>query len=314
MIRTCRIFVTEHTDPYRNLALEEVLMNEVRQQEVILYLWQNDNTVVIGKNQNAWQECDVTRFLEEGGHVARRKSGGGAVYHDLGNQNYTLFMRDEDFDEDLLDETLRRTAQLLGIRAEMSGRNDLTVNGRKFSGCASYDNGTVTYRHGCVLISGNMENMRKYLTPAKKKLASKGVASVESRVINLSECADVTPETWREAMIRAVGDVFRVSDCQVFKDGEMPVDEEWLSSLQRQYADETWIFGKLRSYEEMLELKTAKGMFTVRLSLEAGRIQDAEVFTDAMDPGIASVLERKLKGLVWRKDVVEQAVREVTEN
>ena len=133
MISTGRIIITESTDPYRNLALEELLMKEVRPQEIILYLWQNERTVVIGRNQNAWQECNAEHILEEGGHIARRKSGGGAVYHDLGNQNYTLLFRKEDMDETLLNEVLFRAAEKLGIHAEFTGRNDLTAGGRKFS-------------------------------------------------------------------------------------------------------------------------------------------------------------------------------------
>lgn len=308
MISTGRIFITEGTDPYRNLALEELLMNEVRPHEVILYLWQNDRTVVIGRNQNAWQECSADRILAEGGHVARRKSGGGAVYHDLGNQNYTLLYRKEDLQETKLNDVLFRTAEKLGLNAEFTGRNDLTVNGRKFSGCASYDNGHIAYRHGCILISTDMEKMREYLTPSRLKLAAKGVASVESRVINLSECSHVTPALWRDAMISAFREVFSLTGCEVFDDAHMPVNREQLEKLTEAYADETWIFGKLRAFDQTLSLKTEYGLFTLRLSLEDGLIRDAEVFTDAMDTETAPVLAKKLKGLPYRKEEIDGAV------
>ena len=310
MISSGRIFITEGTDPYRNLALEELLMKEIRPHEVILYLWQNDRTVVIGRNQNAWQECNTGKILDESGHVARRKSGGGAVYHDLGNQNYTLLFRKEDMDEALLNEVLLSTVQKLGLNAEFTGRNDLTVNGRKFSGCASYDNGYIAYRHGCILIGTDMEKMREYLTPSKLKLAAKGVASVESRVVNLSECGHVTPALWRDAMSDAFREVFGLSGCEVFDDTHMPVSRDQLESLREAYADETWIFGKLRAFDQTLSLKTERGLFTFRLSLENGLIKDAEVFTDAMDPDTAPVLAEKLKGLPYRKEEIDRAVQD----
>ena len=308
MISSGRIFITEGTDPYRNLALEELLMKEIRPQEVILYLWQNERTVVIGRNQNAWQECNTGKILDEGGHIARRKSGGGAVYHDLGNQNYTLLYRKEDMDEALLNEVLLGTAEKLGLNAEFTGRNDLTVNGRKFSGCASYDNGHIAYMHGCILISTDMEKMREYLTPSRLKLAAKGVASVESRVVNLSECGHVTPALWRDAMSSAFREVFRLTGCEVFDDANMPVNREELEKLRTAYGDETWIFGKLRTFDQTLSLKTEYGLFTLRLSLEDGMIKDAEVFTDAMDPDTAPVLADTLKGLPYRKEEIDRAV------
>ncbi|MBQ6487798.1 MAG: lipoate--protein ligase [Solobacterium sp.] len=310
MISSGRIFITEGTDPYRNLALEELLMKEIRPHEVILYLWQNDRTVVIGRNQNAWQECNTGKILDEGGHVARRKSGGGAVYHDLGNQNYTLLFRKEDMDEALLNEVLLSTVQKLGLNAEFTGRNDLTVNGRKFSGCASYDNGYIAYRHGCILIGTDMEKMREYLTPSKLKLAAKGVASVESRVVNLSECGHVTPALWRGAMMSSFREVFSLNPCEVFDDAHMPVNREQLAKLTEAYADETWIFGKLRAFDQTLSLKTEYGLFTLRLSLEEGLIRDAEVFTDAMDTETAPVLAEKLKGLPYRKEEIDRAVQD----
>ena len=308
MISTGRIIITESTDPYRNLALEELLMKEVRPQEVILYLWQNERTVVIGRNQNAWQECNAEHILEEGGHIARRKSGGGAVYHDLGNQNYTLLFRKEDMDEALLNEVLFRTAEKLGIHAEFTGRNDLIAGGRKFSGCASYDNGHTAYRHGCILISTDMEKMREYLTPSRMKLAAKGVASVESRVVNLSECGHVTPALWREAMISAFREVFRLTGCEVLNDTCLPVSVSELKKLRNAYSDETWTFGKFRTSGQELSLKTDQGLFTLRLTLEDGLIKDAEVFTDAMDPDAAPALARMLKGLPYRKETIDRAV------
>jgi lipoate-protein ligase A len=178
---------TENTDPYENLAAEEYLTMNAEEDEVILFLWQNAHTVVIGRNQNPWKECNVERIKQDGVCLARRMSGGGAVYHDMGNLNFTFIAKDGLFDVARQTDVILLACRLMGINASKTGRNDLTVEGRKFSGHAYFSSQGYNYHHGTIMLDVNAEDLSKYLNVPDSKLKSKGVASVRSRVTNLKD-------------------------------------------------------------------------------------------------------------------------------
>lgn len=195
---------TDNTYPYRNLAMEEYMTNHVPDGTCILFLWQNRHTVVIGRNQNCWKECRVDFLEEEGGYLVRRLSGGGAVFHDLGNLNFTFIVRKTDYDVERQLQVILEAVRRLGIQAEKTGRNDITVEGRKFSGNAFYQTGDCCYHHGTLLVHADKENMSRYLNVPREKLASKGVSSVKSRVANLDEfCPGLTVDRVKAALAEA---------------------------------------------------------------------------------------------------------------
>ena len=199
---------SENTSPYYNLALERSLFDFVDEDTVILYLWQNSHTIVIGKNQNAFAECKVDEFINAGGTLARRPSGGGAVYHDLGNLNFSIICKESIAKEHTYQRIVKEALRFFGIVSEFNGRNDLTVDGKKFSGNAFYVKDDVLCQHGTILINSDFKELSKYLTPDISKLERNHVKSVESRVVNLSEISDkITVESMKEAMIKAVNAV-----------------------------------------------------------------------------------------------------------
>jgi lipoate-protein ligase A len=229
---TFQYIVSGGTDPYANLAFEELLMDIVATDTYLLHLWQNDNTIVIGRNQNAYDELKVDEFKQAGGKPARRLSGGGAVYHDLGNLNFTLMACNDIFDNRKHYDIILQAVRKLGVNAEFNGRNDLTVNGSKFSGNAFYDNGKSSFQHGTILVNSDINRMQQYLTPDESKLQRNSVNSVSSRVVNLSELLpEITVEKVRYELIRAVNGVPMLS---------IP-DKRKLDERTKFYASEDWI-------------------------------------------------------------------------
>ena len=204
MIQQLKLYEGQSFDPHYNLAVEEYLLQTVEPDCCILYLWQNQNTVVIGRNQNAWKECRTTLLEEEGGHLARRLSGGGAVFHDLGNLNFTFLVPTDCYDLEKQLSVIQLACRSFGIESERSGRNDILAGGRKFSGNAFYRSGDRSYHHGTLLVDVDMARMSRYLNPSKAKLEAKGVDSVRSRVVNLKELAsEMTTDRLKEEMANA---------------------------------------------------------------------------------------------------------------
>lgn len=227
-------FISSSTDPYENLAVERCLFNYADRNTAILYLWQNDNTIVVGRNQEVYSECRADEFKVCGGQVARRMSGGGAVYHDLGNINFSIISMKVSDNVQMYLDVILRMAENLGIKSEFSGRNDIIYNGRKFSGSAVYDDGEKVCRHGTVLVCSIIDKMTYYLTPEREKLKRHNVESVRSRVINLNEIdSNITVEAVKSSFIETTG--------------AKPLNEEINKSMLEKYTrlfnSEKWIYG-----------------------------------------------------------------------
>lgn len=207
-VKRIQIIVSNQHDPYLNLAVETWLTDHQEAGVVTMYLWKNERTVVIGLNQNPFSECDVKRLNEEGGHLMRRRTGGGAVYHDLGNLNFSFIADKQDYDVRKQQSVIQEALRHYGLVAEISGRNDLTCQGRKFSGNAFYNGTDNNLHHGTILIKTDGAMMQRYLTVDQAKLQKHGVQSVRSRVVNLSELADVTSDNIVEPLTRAFEKVY----------------------------------------------------------------------------------------------------------
>ena len=291
MIRITRILTTGLTDPHRNLALEEALLASLPEDQAILYLWQNRHTVVVGAGQNAYAECRLDLLEAEGGTLARRSSGGGAVYHDMGNLNFTFLVPRADYDVARQLKVILEAVRALGVHAEPSGRNDLTAEGRKFSGNAFRILKDGALHHGTLLVNVDMALLGRYLNVSKDKLKAKGVKSVPARVVNLSELSPaVTVDTMRQAVIDAFSNEYGAATVED-ADG-IPVDP----ALIARYESPAWNYGKPPEGDLKLATRFLWGGVEVNASVKDGRLTGVSVFTDAMDETLSEKLSCRLEG------------------
>ncbi len=311
MITKLQYYIGGCTDPHRNLALEEYLTDTVGEDTCILYLWQNKHTVVIGRNQNAWQESRTTELARDGGTLARRLSGGGAVYHDMGNLNFTFSLRTADYDLRRQQSVIVEACRSLGIPAEISGRNDILTNGCKFSGNSFYSHAGRSFHNGTLLVNVDMANLGKYLTPSKTKLESKGVASVRSRVINLTELKpDLTIDSMARSMVKAFESVYGL-EAKELREEDFDANE-----IERRYArfhSYDWVYGRSVPCSFTCAKRFAWGEVRLELAVENGLVADAAVWSDAMDAEFAAPLAQALHGCRFSIDALCERVQPVGE-
>lgn len=311
MIHTIRYYIEHGTNPYENLALEQYLTETAQEGVCTLYLWQNRHTVVIGRNQNAWQECRTTELEKDGGTLVRRLSGGGAVYHDLGNLNFTFCVRTQDYDLHRQQRVIVEACRLLGIPAEISGRNDVLTGGRKFSGNSFYSHDGHSFHNGTLLLHADLANLGKYLSPSRAKLESKGVASVRSRVINLCELKpELTLTMMEKAMISAFETVYEgKADALSISD----FDTQRLQELRERFSSWDWNYGKMRPFTFSCAEKFGWGEITLQFAVKDGLCDDVAVYTDAMETDFAAPLREGLRFCRFAMEELCGRVRSVPE-
>ena len=302
------IVLAEGYDPWQNLALEELLLGRVADDEAILYLWQNQHTVVVGRHQNAWRECHAEKLEADGGKLARRLSGGGAVYHDLGNLNFTFIVPKAAYDLHRQLKVILEAARAVGVDAEFSGRNDILADGRKFSGNAFYHGRRASYHHGTILIDVDMTVLQNYLNVSVQKMAAKGVTSVKSRVINLRELIPTLSiaqmkEAMQTAFIAEYGGPGTVMDVS-----ELLQSSE-ARALYEKYSSWEWRLGKSPNFDVTLETRFPWGGIELGLVVESGTIQSAKIYSDAMEADLIEPMAHSLEGLTYNRAEMSEALQ-----
>ena len=309
MISRLNVYREKGFCPYHNLAVEKYLTFHVQEGQCILYLWQNRQTVVIGKNQNAWKECKVNKLEEDGGYLARRLSGGGAVYHDMGNLNFTFCVRKPDYDVSRQLEVILCAVTSLDVPAQKTGRNDLTAEGRKFSGNAFYESGEFCYHHGTLMMDVNKEELSRYLQVDPEKLKGKGVDSVRSRVVNLKEyCPDITADLLARSLTTAFSEVYGLPATELVGSFFTNEAREAIQKDMEYFSSPEWLYGRNLPFTHRLAGRYPWGGVEILLKVNRGMIEDCVCHTDAMDPDFAVRLSGYFQGRRYEKKELQEAL------
>ena len=288
----------KETDPQINLAFEEYVFNQMDQDQSYFLLWQNDNAVIVGKHQNTIEEINQEYIRENDIKVVRRLSGGGAVYHDLGNLNFTFIVNDrgrEQFDFQTFARPLVEALKTLGVNAEFNSRNDIAIDGKKFSGNSQYAKRGRILHHGTILFNSNLATIQSALKVKKDKIESKGIKSVKSRVTNITDYLDetYTMEDFKAALLKAM---FANDNLE-----KITLSNEEIQAIERlkteKYATWDWNYGKSPQYNLRKERKCDFGLITVLLQVEKGEIKDLHFYGDYFGNGDIQELEALFIGV-----------------
>ena len=307
-----KIYVSDSIDPWFNLAIEDWLFLDMQDYDHVLYLWRNNNTVVIGRSQNPWVECHLEKMEEDGIKLARRQSGGGAVFHDMGNTNFTFISKKENYDKTNNIDIITRALASFGVNAYAQGRNDILVDiegqPRKVSGSAYKEKSDRAFHHGTLLLNADLERLIDYLNPSKKKLAAKGIKSVRSRVANLSE---LNQKINHDSISAAI-----VSSFSAFYQVEVVPEKLCVGSLRarpalnRRYMllqSWEWLYGQTLPFTHQLVHRFSWGGIDLRLDVKDATIDSVQFFSDSLYPEMIEDVEKHLRNCPYTLEGIESA-------
>ena len=292
-----QVVVSNQYDPFLNRAVEQYLTDNQEEGITTMYLWKNQQTVVIGYNQNPYSECNVKLLLDEGGHLMRRGTGGGAVYHDLGNINFSFIVDKSLYDVRKQLSVIQDALLSYGLQTEISGRNDLTYDGRKFSGNAFAKGQKNNLHHGTILIKTDGAMMQRYLIVDKAKLLKNGVKSVASRVINLSEAVpELTSESIKQPLIASFEKVY--GGKAEMLDFDTIIKKSEVQAIREHIASDDFLFGRWEQFKTTKKARFAWGGVEIALQVDEANaiIKDIQIASDCLEPETIKQAEQLLHG------------------
>ena len=300
------------TDVYYNMAFDEYALEQLPLDEPLFFLWQNRSAVIIGLNQNAYAEVDIDYLHQHDIALARRITGGGAVYHDLGNLNYTIVGRSSDIERDYPEYAshMLKALQALGVQAELSGRNDILVEGRKVSGYAKRVYKDRLMVHGTLMYDVDIEVLTRVLTPPTNKLESKGIASVRSRVLNLREHLP------QFASINALAQALEQYLSRQYMDKEYTLTESQLAEIrtiaETKFATPNWIYGRSPNETIAYSKRLPCGNVAIHMDIKKGIIAQCTITGDFLGNAPIATIENLLQGCLYERTALQQRLAATT--
>ncbi|MDC7125009.1 MAG: lipoate--protein ligase [Spirochaetales bacterium] len=305
------IIYSNSTNPWFNLTVENWIFSDMDPEGYVLYLWRNSDTVVIGRYQNPWIECRLDKMKEDEVKLARRQSGGGAVYHDVNNLNFTFMCGKGLYDKELFYRIITDSLASFGIEAEVSGRNDILVDGKKVSGSAFKHKTDRSFHHGTLLVNTDMSRLADYLNPDKRKLESKGIKSVRSRVANLIEFnPDITAEKLSEAIRNSFFDKLGAGS-EDYYDVDMLENNLLFNSSYKLLSSDKWLYEKSPDFSHCFDSRFSWGGIEINIEVERARISDVKIFTDSLYPEMISQIEQQLQDCKYSFDSIEDILTRI---
>ncbi len=307
---------TKSNDPRINLAVEEYALKNLDIDKTYLLFYVNEPSIIIGKNQNTVEEINTNYVEENGIQVVRRLSGGGAVYHDLGNLSFSFITKDDgdsfhDFAK--FTEPVTQALNNLGVEAVLSGRNDIVVNGRKISGNAQFTTKGRMFSHGTLMLDSEIENVVSALNVKTEKIKSKGIKSIRSRVANISEFLDepITIEEFKNLIIRYIFDVEDEKDAPYYHLTEKDWEEIHKIADER-YKNWDWNYGRSPKFNiQHTKRIEGAGSYDIRLDVAKGYIRNAKIYGDFFGIGDIADIENKLVETKYERQAISDAVADM---
>ncbi len=294
------------TDPYLNIATDEYIFRHI--EEDCFMLWRNDNAIIVGKHQNTNAEINHEYVKQQNIHVVRRLSGGGAVYHDMGNLNFSFTQTGEDsslMDFEKYTRPILEVLNSLGVKAKFEGRNDLTIDGKKISGNAEHIFKNKILHHGTLLFSSEMRNVSEALRINPLKYIDKAVKSVPKRVTNISEhlSEPITIEEFTNRIMDHVLRTFPGARIYDFTEADKTKIKEICDS---RYATHEWNYGYSPDYAFRKGIRTQGGTMEINLDVHKGMIRDIKIFGDFFNHKDVSEIEKCLTGIAHHEGAIRE--------
>lgn len=288
------LYVSPTGDGWRNLAVDEYFLDHMQPEDMLLYFYINTGAVIIGRGQNPWAECNLQAMERDGVQLVRRITGGGAVFHDAGNLNFSFITGEATYNVPRQLGMILSAVRALGIPCDFTGRNDLLADGRKFSGNAFCSRKVMHQHHGTLLVSADLSRLQNYLNVDPRKLQSKGVKSVRSRVCNLNQ---FVPDLSCDRLLEALKQAFR-AEYGEFSLLDAP-DEAALAPYLEKHSGNAWRLGETPRFDLEIENRFPWGNVQMLLTLRKSRVHAIQVYSDSIDANLPDEIQNLLMGVSY---------------